>query len=58
MLARIPALAALLGSAVLFAAIAFVFVLVILSLFVGNVDFAGEPKVADAEALAGFVLAS
>lgn len=51
MAARLPVILSLLGAAILFAAIALVFTLVIASLVMGGVDFPGEPEIADAAAL-------
>jgi hypothetical protein len=51
MVARLPVLFSLLGAAILFAAIALVFTLVIMSLVVGGLDLPGEPEIADAAAL-------
>ncbi len=48
MAARLPVLLSLLGAAILFAAIALVFSLVIASLLMGGIDLPGEPEIADA----------
>ncbi len=47
---RAQVFVALGSSAILFLSIAFVFVLVIMSLVMGGVDFPGEPEIADASA--------
>lgn len=51
MAARLPVIISLLGAAILFAAIALVFSLVIASLVMGGIDLPGEPEIADAAAL-------
>jgi hypothetical protein len=48
---RLPLAVTLLGCAILFAAIAFVFTLVVVSLVNGGIEFPGEPEIADASAV-------
>ncbi|QLD13130.1 hypothetical protein [Microbacterium oleivorans] len=53
---RAQLIIALGSSAILFLSIAFVFVLVVTSLFTGGIDFPGEPEIADAAGLAAWGL--